>query len=182
MVFLLERKMYVMPFVKGFFGTPASGSYGYMVNLPNARVVVAELFVTNARGNSQVTGISYAHLQRGGIRTLSGGQMVLQVDGPLAIQYDAVPPLAVDAARAVRDVFATLSTPATGGSVEMNVKVADQLYCSLTFGDGEAVSTYVDGTELPPLSPDDPLGLDITSIPQGASTSSGAGLTLTIRF
>jgi hypothetical protein len=181
-VFPLERRLSVMPFVKGFFGTPASGSYGHRVDLPNVRIVVAELFVTNARGNSQVTGISYAHLEGGGIRTLSGGQIALQVDGPLAIQSNAVPPLATDTPRAVRDVFGTLSTPPSGGDVQVRVNVSGEPYCDLTFASGETVSGTVDGSGLPPLRPNGPVGLDIVSIPQGANTSSGAGLTVTIRF
>jgi hypothetical protein len=171
-----------MPFVRGFFGSPASGSYGHAVTLPNARIAVAELFVTNMRGNSQVTGVSYAHLKGGGIRTLSGGQITLQTEGPLAIQSDAVPPLASDVPRAVRDVFGTLSSPPVGGEVQVRVKAGGQEYCLLTFGSGDTASDVVDGWTLPPLDPDAPLGLEIVSIPQGGNTSSGAGLTVTIRF
>lgn len=181
-VFELERKVSVMPFVKGFFGDPASGSYGHLVTLPNARIGAAELFVTNARGNSQVTGISYAHLEGGGIRTLSGGQITLQVEGALSIQSEAVPPLASDTKRAVRDVFGTLGTPAAGGPVSVRVTAGGQPYCDLTFGPGNTVSDVVDGCGLPILDPRSPLGLEIMSIPQGANTASGAGLTVTIRF
>jgi hypothetical protein len=181
-VYPLERRTSVMPFVKGFFGSSASGSYGHAVTLPNVRIVVAELFVTNVRGNSEVTGVSYAHLKGGGIRTLTGGQITLQVEGALAIQSDAVPPIASDARRAVRDVFGTLTTPPTGGEVQVRVKAGGQDYCVLTFAAGESDSDVIDGSALPALNPKAPVGLEILSIPQGGNTSSGAGLTVTIRF
>jgi hypothetical protein len=90
-VYQLSRSVTVLPFAKGFFGSPASGSYSHVLSLPCRRVVVAELFVTNARGNSQSGWASYAGLVDGGIRTLSGGQISMQVDGMLAVQSDAVP-------------------------------------------------------------------------------------------
>jgi hypothetical protein len=181
-VFHLDRRVSVMPFVKGFFGSPASGSYGHLVTLPNARIAAAEFFVTNSLGNSRVTGINYAHREGGGIRTLSGGQITLQVEGTLAIQSDAVPPLATDTKRAVRDVFGTLSSPPVGGSVEVRVKAGGEKYCDLTFADGRSASTVFDGAGQPPLDPRAPLGLEILSIPRGENTSSGAGLTVTVRF
>jgi hypothetical protein len=181
-VYHLERRVSVMPFVKGFFGTPASGSYGHTVAIPNVRIAVAEFFVTNSRGNSQVTGISYANRDGGGIRTLSGGQITLQVEGTLAIQSDAVPPLATDTRRAVRDVFGTLSTPPTGGVLEVRVKAGGEKYCDLTFADGRTASTVFDGAGQLPLDPTAPLGLEILSIPRGENSSSGAGLTVTVRF
>ena len=55
----------------------------------------------------------------GGIRTLSGGQVSIQVDGPLAVQSNAVPQLSVEAPHAVRDVFANVIEPPTGGPIQV---------------------------------------------------------------
>src|SRR5271166_1451100 len=52
--YLLNKQTYVMPFVEGFFGSPASGTYVCTIALPDVRIAAAELFVTNSRGNSDV--------------------------------------------------------------------------------------------------------------------------------
>ena len=67
------------------------------LKVPDIRIVAAEMYVTNVRGNSQVGVASLAGLVDGGIRTLSGGQFSMQVDGPLAVQSNAVPQLSVEA-------------------------------------------------------------------------------------
>ena len=97
----------MLPFLRGIFGTPASGSYSQVLTVPDIRIAAAELYVTNVKGNSQVGAASFSGLVDGGIRTLSGGQLSMQVDGPLAIQSNAVPQLSVEAAHSLRDVFAT---------------------------------------------------------------------------
>jgi hypothetical protein len=79
-------------------------------------------------------------------------------------------------------VFGTLSSPPAGGSLQVRVKAGGQEYCLLTFGAGDSVSDVIDGSTLPALDPAAPVGLEIVSIPQGVNTSSGAGLTVTIRF
>ena len=179
----LQRKVAVIPFVRGFFGTPASGSYAHTVVLPNVRVVAAELFVTNGRGNSQVSKASYAGWQYGGIRTLTGGQIVMQVDGPLAIQSNAVPPIPCDGARAIRDVFASVAEVPFGGAIVIRVLRDGQPFGQeLTIASGASVSNVLDGRELSPLSAASVLGLDVVSLPYGENTSAGAGLTVTIRF
>jgi hypothetical protein len=69
-----------------------------------------------------------------------------------------------------------------GGTLRVRVKAGGQDYCQLTFESGDTVSDVIDGCGLPVLDPRKPLGLEILSIPQGANTFSGAGLTVTIRF
>ena len=48
-VWLLDRKAFVLPFLRGIFGTPASGSYSQVLNVPDIRIVAAEMYVTNVR-------------------------------------------------------------------------------------------------------------------------------------
>lgn len=176
-VYHLSRHVSVLAFPKGFFGTPASGSYSHVLSLPCRRVVVAELFVTNARGNSQVGSNCYSGLVDGGIRTLSGGQISIQVDGVLAVQSDAVPAIQVDAAKSVRDVFATVNEAPSDGDVVVRVTRDGVAYCELTIASGDTTSDVVRG--LAPLEPAWRLGLDVVSVGAGMP---GSGLTVAIRL
>src|SRR5262249_34986665 len=80
-VYSLEKKTFVMPFAKEFFGSPASGSYAYPVYLPDVRLATSELFMTNSKGNSDVARKSFTSTTSGGLRTLYGGQLTIQVEG-----------------------------------------------------------------------------------------------------
>ena len=53
--------------------------------MPDVRVASAELFVTNRAGNSPVQSICLTSTLDSGLRTLSGGQYSIQVDGYLAV-------------------------------------------------------------------------------------------------
>ncbi|HET8547416.1 MAG TPA: hypothetical protein VFL57_05415, partial [Bryobacteraceae bacterium] len=178
----LRSKTIILPFVAGFFGSPASGGYSYPIELPNVRVVAAELFMTNSVGNSQTAAFAFTATTDKGLRTLSGGQLTLQVHGFLAIQSAAVPPLSIDAARSVRDVFATLGRASTGGPVRVRVTVNTQPYCDLEIPAGERISNVVSGTSLPALRERDELGLDILSVSQSPDSTPGGDLTVTVRL
>lgn len=179
-IWRLDRKAFVLPFLRGIFGTPASGSYSQVLNVPDIRIVAAEMYVTNVRGNSQVGIASYAGLVDGGIRTLSGGQFSMQVDGPLAVQSNAVPKLSVEAAHAVRDVYASVIEPPTGGPIRLALTRNGLSYCALTIPAGETLSTTViSGLALPSLQAGWQLGLDILST---GTDRPGAGLTVTLRL
>lgn len=179
-VWPLERKSFVIPFVRGIFGTPASGSYSQVLTVPDIRIVAAELYVTNVKGNSQVGVASFSTLVDGGIRTLSGGQFSMQVDGPLAVQSNAVPHLSVESSHAIRDVFANVIEPSTGGPIEVRVTRDGESYCTLTIPAGETLSDpIIDGITLPPLAAGLKLGLDVIAV---GSDRPGAGLSVTLRL
>lgn len=118
-VYLLKRNVAIVPFVKGFFGSPASGSYSHSVFLPDVRVAAAEFFVTNAIGSGPVATGAFAATVDQGLRTLSGGQLSIQVEGYLAIQTDAAPPLVLEDSHAPRDIFAVVREAPTGGPVQL---------------------------------------------------------------
>jgi hypothetical protein len=181
-VYVLQRKTFVMPFPLEFFGTPASGSYSYRVVFPNVRIAAADFFVTNSKGNSIVTQRAFTSTANGGIRTLSGGQVSVQVDGPLAIQSNAVPPMIIDSPHAVRDVFANIGIAPTGASINLKLTQNGQSYCSLSIPAGATISNVVDGMTLTALRAQDQIGLDIVSVPQTADSAPGADLTVTIRL
>ena len=178
-VYELERKTSVFSLPLRFFGTPASGSYSQTLTMPDVRLIAAEMSVVNARGTSQVTWASYADTPEFGLRTLSGGQIVLQVDGPLAIQSSACPGLTMDAAHAVRDVRATVTEAPVGSAVEARVTVDGEVWSTLTIDDGAVESNVVDGVELAYLSAGAKIGLDIVS---AGTVLPGSGLSVSIRL
>ena len=179
-VWHLERKRFVLPFVRGIFGTPAAGSYSQTITLPDVRIAASEMYVTNVKGNSQVGVRCYGREVDKGIRTLSGGQFTMQVNGTLAVQSGAVPGLNVPAGHAVRDMFATVIEPSTGGPIQVRVTCDGELYATLNIPPGETLSNPVlDGLTLPPLSAGWTLGLDVVGV---GSDRPGAGLTVTIRL
>src|SRR5262249_20925795 len=148
----LKRSVTIVPFVRGFFGSQASGSYVHSIFLPDVRVGAAEFFVTNTIGNGLVAVGSFGATVDQGLRTLSGGQLSIQVEGYLAIQPDAAPPLVIDTTEAVRDIFAVVTEAPSGGAVELQLRQGSTLYCSLTIADGETTSNVVNGFGLTALA------------------------------
>jgi len=180
-VYHLEKKVSIAPFSRDFFGSPASGSYAHTVVLPNARVAAAELVVTNLRGNSPAAEKNLTATTDAGLRTLSGGQITLQVDGYLSIEDDATAPLVVDAYASIRDLFAVVNEAPTGAPIELRVRQDTTAICTLTIPVGEIISNVVDGFGLAPLVPGARVSLDILSVGQTADTTPGRDLTVTIR-
>jgi hypothetical protein len=181
-VFQLCSRTVIMPFVQGFFGTPASGGYSYPIQLPNVRVVAAEMFMTNSVGNSETGTFGFTANPEHGLRTLSGGQLTLQVSGFLAIQTSAVPPLRVGATHSVRDILAMLGRPSSAGPVLVRITKNGEQYCDLTIAAGQRFSNIVSGTTVSPLRENDELGLDIISISQSGDSTPGSDLTVTVRL
>jgi hypothetical protein len=181
-VYHLGRKVFVVPFPRDFFGSPASGSFSYPILLPDVRAAAAEFFVTNSRGNSPTKRKNWTATEDGGLRTLSGGQIAFQIEGPLAVETGATPPLIVQDSHSIRDVFAVLGEAPTGTPVELRVLQNEATYCDLTIQPGSTVSNVVTGFGLPPLASDARLTLDILSVGQGAENTPGRDLTVTIRL
>jgi hypothetical protein len=175
----LRTKTQVVPFVRNFFGSPASGSWSFPIPLPDCRIVSAELFVTNLRGNSPTGSICLTATVDFGLRTLSGGQLSFQVAAFLAIETGATPDLVVDKMRSVRDVYAVIRQAPAGGPIELQINQNGALYCTLTILDGATVSNTVSGTLLPPLQGGARLSLDINMV---GPANPGADLTVTIRL
>jgi hypothetical protein len=181
-VYHLQRGITIVPFVKGFFGSPASGSFSHSIFLPDVRVGAAEFFVTNSIGNGPVAKGAFGGITDQGLRTLAGGQISVQVEGYLAIQTDATPPLVMEEAHAARDIFAVVREAPSGGAMEMQLRQGDTVYCTLTIADGATVSNVVSGFGLPPLAASARLNLDITAVPSAAGTLPGRDLTVTVRL
>jgi hypothetical protein len=181
-VYLLERTTVIPAFVGAFFSSPASANYSYSVFLPDVRVAAAEFYVSNMYGTSPVMHVPYSATTDGGLRTLSGGQIALQVDGYLAVQTDATPPFVMDEAHVPRDIFATLREAPSGGAVTLLVRQDSSAYSTLTIADGATVSNTVNGLGLPPFGAGAQIHLDVVNVPGAANTLPGRDLTVTIRL
>jgi hypothetical protein len=178
LIYQLLSKPVIVPFPPEFFGSPYSGSWSYPVVLPDVRVAGAELFVTNNRGNSPTSAICLAGSTDNGLRTLSGGQYSIQVQGYLAVDQNAAPALVVESSHSVRDIFAVLGK-AADAPVQLQLNVDGTAYCQLTIVPGQLVSNSVDGTSLPYLAANAQLTLSIQAVGQ---TYPGSDLTVLIRL
>jgi Putative phage tail protein len=182
LVLHLQAATFVLPFADNFFENRASQNYLHSMDLPEVRVAAAELFVTNAFGNSETTAQCYTGGTDGGLRTLSGGQFSFQVSGYLAVEQNAAPPLLVEANHAVRDIRATVSEAAGETAINVSILQNGVGYCNLSIAPGSLVSQIVDGVDLPPLVSGATLTLSITQVGQAAASSPGSDLTVTIRL
>jgi hypothetical protein len=142
------------------------------------RVASAELIVTNTRGNSATKSICLTTTADNGLRTLSGGQYAIQVDGFLAVQQSVAPAIVTEASHAVRDVFAILGTVADA-PVALQVNVDGTAWCTLTVATGMSTSQAVSGLVLGPLQMGAKLTLSVLSVGQ---TYPGADLTVVVRL
>lgn len=180
-VYHLRRRTVVIPFARDFFGSPASGSFAFPIYLPNARVAAVEFFVTNTHGISPASAIALTNTVDDGLRTLTGGQMAIQLDGYLAIESNVAPKLLVDDIRAIRDVYAVVAEAPAGAPIQLRVRRNGQTYCDLTIPAGAVVSNTVDGFGRPPLLEKAELTLDILSVPPSGSGSPGRDLSVILR-
>jgi hypothetical protein len=181
-IYALQANVSIVPFVSGFFGSPASGDYSYSVFLPDVRIASAVLFMNNVYGSGPPTAAAFVATVDQGLRTLSGGQFSLQIEGYLATQTDAAPPLVIEATEAVRDIYAVVGQAPSGGAVQLQLRQGSTVYCTLTIADGTTTSASVNGFGLPPLVAGSLVSLDILSVPGAADTLPGSDLTVIIRL
>jgi hypothetical protein len=177
-VFALQNRTSIAPFPHDFFGSPYSGSWSFSVALPDARIASAELFVTNVHGSSATKSICLTGTADSGLRTLSGGQYSLQVEGYLAVEQSATPALVVDATHSVRDVYAVLGTVADA-DVQVRVDVDGSPYCTLTVPVGQTTSAAANGLSLGVLTAGSKITLGVLAV---GTTYPGADLTVLIRL
>jgi len=177
-VYQLTAMTVIVPFPDRFFGSPYCGSWSYTIVLPNVRVASGQLFATNQIGNSPTATTLLTHSTDSGLRTLSGGQYSIQVDGFLAVDQSVAPALVVEAAHSVMDVYAIMGT-AADATVQLQLNLNGALYCQLTFAAGATLSSSVDGNTLPPLTAGAQLTLSVLSVGQ---VLPGGDLTVLVRL
>ena len=177
-VYQLLSKTVVITLPEDFFGSPYSGGWDYSIPLPDIRVASAELFVTNLIGNGPPAVISFMNTTDYGLRSLSGGQYSIQVEGYLAVDQSAAPAIVVETARSVRDVSAVLGT-AADSEVDIQLSVNGAAYCTLIFQPNQTLSATLDGGILPPLPTKGQITL---SVLKTGVMCPGADLTVLIRL
>jgi hypothetical protein len=177
-IYALQRKTVIAAFPPSFFGSPYSGSWSQAVALPDVRVASAELFVTNRHGNSPVKSICLTSAVDRGLRTFSGGQYSIQVDGYLAVEEQVAPALVLETAHSVRDVFAVLGS-AADAEVRLRLDMDGAEYCTLSIPAGMTTSVAVDRNAVGALSAGAKLTLAVLAVGQ---TYPGANLTVLIRL
>ena len=180
--YLLRRQTSVFAFQKGFFGSPASGSYSQWVDLPEARIAAAEFYVTNDRGSSPTAFQAYTLTAEGGLRTMAGGQYTIQYDGTLAMMGNIAPPVVVERTRAVRDVQAYVEQEPLGEPVMIRVLLDQEPYVDLAIPAGSLMSEPVSCFDRAPLREGSLLQAAILSVGTGAGSYPGRGLTIVLRL
>ena len=179
LVHRLSEKVIIVPFVKGFFGSDASGDWKHSVELPGARLASVGLFMTNALGQGASTFNCYTATMESGLRTLTGGQYVFQVSGYLSNQNNAAPPVVVDGLRCIRDIYGVLQSPPMGGFARIRIKRNGALFASVEVEATSSISAVLPGFGLPVLHDGDILTLDVTAV---GTINPGSDLSLIIRL
>jgi len=177
--YVLSEIVVIVPFVRSFFGSPASGDWQYKLALPNVRIASVELYMTNSLGSGAVAANPYTSTIDFGLRTLAGGQYSFQISGYLAVQTGAAPVVIVDANRSVRDIYGIVGTPAAGAGINLQLNRNGASYATVQFAAGATVSDVVRGFGLPALQGGDQLSLDITGV---GTTIPGSNLNLILRL
>ncbi len=175
----LSENVVIVPFIKSFFGSPASGDWKYSIAVPDVRLASAELYMTNALGAGATTVNPYTGTIDSGLRTLGGGQYSFQISGYLAIQTNAAPAVVVDADRSVRDIYGIVGTAPTGAAIVLQINRNGAPYVTLQIPSGAAISNVVGGFGLPAIRAGDLLSLNITGV---GTTVPGSDLTVVIRL
>jgi hypothetical protein len=140
------------------------------------------MFMTNARGNGETRKIAFTATADEGIRTFSGGQYTIQVDGYLAIQAIAAPAIIVEHPHSIRDIMAVVRDAPTASPIDLALRVNDEILCDFSIPEGATSSDRVNGFGLPLLPALARLTLDIVSVGHAAGTTPGRDLTVTIRL
>jgi len=179
-VYYLDRNIFVVVFVRDFFGSPASSRYSQPIYWPDMRVAAADFTVTNSFGTSPTTERNFTDTTDLGLRTLSGGQLTLQVDGPLAIGSSITPILVVERQQAIGEIFAVVADAPTGGTIVARVMRNGLPYAQVTIIAGRTQSNAVSGFGLPPLQASERLTVDIVNVPSSAAGTPGRDLTVVL--
>jgi hypothetical protein len=128
--------------------------------------------------------ISVTQTVDSGLRTLSGGQYSIDVEGFLAIENGASPDLVMEATHSVRDIYAVVRQAPTDSPIQIRLNQAlpgqsPVAYCALTILAGVVISSSRNGFLLPPLTSGARISLDITAV---GGTNPGSDLTVIIRL
>ncbi len=180
--FVLTRRDMTIPFVPGYFSSTAAVGFRYNFRLPNVRISAADFTIYNRVGASGRAEESYTGVTSYGVRTLSGGQITLNVQGYLAIEASAGNSYVVDRTTVVRDVSAYVQEAPVGADVELLVRVNGDPYCELVIPDGSNVAATVTKFNTQALPQGAKLSFDILNVPSAAVGTPGRDLTVLLQI
>ena len=181
-VYPLSRHVLVFPFPAGFFGSSAGAGFLPRIPLPNARVAAVEFFASNRFGDGPATAQNYTASAESGLRTMAGGQYVIQFDGALAVTNSIAPPLITDGKRVVRDVRAMVGQAPVGSALVVRLRESGTDYAECVIPPGSRWSNIVTGFGRRPLADGAELTVSVVSVGTAAGTDPGRNLTVTIRL
>lgn len=179
--FVLNVNSTPLTFVPGFLNSSAGSSFSYPIRLPNVRVACASLTLYSRLGKSPISDIHFMALSDGGLRTLSGGQIVLSSQGYLSIEAAAGSTITLDRDTVVRDLFAVVEEAPDGGDVAVKVRVDGSDYAELSILSGQLSSSAINRFNFAPIRSGSRLNFDILSIPPSAAGSPGRDLSIMVR-
>lgn len=181
-VYLLNRQEQLLSFVPGYFRSAAAVGYRHVFRAPNVRLAAADLVLYNRIGPSQRGEALLTGSTDQGLRTLSGGQILLNVHGYLAIEANAGNSIVLERQTVVRDLFAFVQEAPAGGVIELLLKLNGQPYRELVIEGGNFTSVSFSGFNLMPLPAGAVLSLDILNVPSAAVGVPGRDLTVCIQI
>lgn len=180
-VYTLDEKSFSFAFSPGLFGGEGGGNWADTVALPQVRVAAGQLRMTNRLGTSGWFTQAFTLTTDRGLRTLNGGQIVLQIPGYQAIQVDAVPRVILDRDVVVRDVYARVGEAPRGTALQVQVLTDASVYADLVIAAGATTSNVVSGFDRAVLPAGTALGLSIVGIGQYVAGNPGRDLMVTLR-
>jgi hypothetical protein len=178
----LAPTVFTFSFAEGFFlgtGAGGPGDWHQWILFRDMRMCAAECYVTNALGDSEVGVAHYTDTVDYGVRTLSRGQVDIQVEGVIGIQSDAAPAIYLAETSSVLDLWAFVKEAPDGEDIEIDVKVGGTVIATLTIEDGATSATAIDGRDLDAIAHSDPITIDITKV---GTTFPGEELVVRIRL
>jgi hypothetical protein len=181
-VYLLNRQEQLLSFVPGYFRSAAAVGYRHVFRAPNLRLAAADLVLYNRIGASQRGEALLTGSTDQGLRTLSGGQILLNVHGYLAIEANAGNSIVLERQTVVRDLFAFVQEAPAGGVIELLLKLNGQPYRELVIEGGNFTSVSFSGFNSMPLPAGAVLSLDILNVPSSAAGVPGRDLTVCIQI
>lgn len=179
-LFQLQHRDLAIPFVPGYFQSSSAVGFRHNVAIPNIRIAAAGLVLYNRLGASPDRELSFTGLFGGGLRTMSGGQISLNVNGYMAIEAAAGTSHVVDRSTVVREIQAFVEKAPQGANIELVLRVGDVPYAEVTIEDGSHASQSITGFNRGPLAAGSVVSLDIVSVPAGVDGIPGKDLTVQI--
>jgi len=181
-VFVLTRREMTIPFAPGYFNSSSAVGFRYNFRMPNVRISGADFVLHNRFGPSERSEEAYTGFTNYGVRTLSGGQITMNLQGYLAIEASAGNSFLLDRGTVVRDVSAYVQEPPTGGDVEILVRLNGDPYCELTIESGSHVAAAVSKFNVQPLPAGGTLSFDVLNVPPASAGTPGRDLTVLLQI